>query len=336
MVASITERVPLPRVNMANLTRRLSLVTALCALYPFAAAGTALADDLAPGQAVATGQQAIANGVATQTAPTNMVVSVRINSPGVNGPISQSNVTVVTVGATNGSATSQGGGTGPASGAQQAATGQDAGATGEGTQSQPSNIVISIRINSPGNDGPVSQTNLVAVGVSAGNASSTDQTTGSAGGREAPRTASPVTHVLRHGAAPAEAADHTTAAHSRRAAPRRSAPAPGSAGKPAPKSLERPFSGAAAAHTAGVQAAAARALTRHIASASSFRQAAASVQRHVEQRAPSMSPRGAQQGWAGPLTLTAIALLGGLLVWLSSTWLGGRRSPLRTAWGNRS
>ena len=224
MVASITERVPLTRVNMANVTRRLSLVTALCALYPLAAAGAGLADDLAPGQAAATGQQAIANGVATQTGPTNMVVSVRINSPGANGPISQSNVTVVTVGATNGSATSQGA-SGP-DGAQQAATGQNAGATGEGTQSQPSNIVISIRINSPGNDGPVSQTNVVAVGVSAGNASSTDQATGSPGGNQAPRTAVPVTHVLRHGAAPAEAADDTTAAHSHRAAPRRSAPAP--------------------------------------------------------------------------------------------------------------
>jgi hypothetical protein len=335
MVASITERVPLPRVNMANVTRRLSLVTALCALYPLAAAGTALADDLAPGQAAATGQQAIANGVATQTGPTNMVVSVRINSPGANGPISQSNVTVVTVGAANGSATSQGGASGP-NGAQQAATGQDAGATGEGTQSQPSNIVISIRINSPGNDGPVSQTNVVAVGVSAGNASSTDQTTGSAAGTQAPRTAVPVTHVLRHGAAPAEAADDATAAHSPRAAPRRSAPAPSSAGNPAPKSLERPFSGAAAAHTAGVQAAAARASTRHSESASSLRQAAASVLRHVERRAPSTSPRAAQQGGAGLVTLSAIALLGGLLVWLSLTWLGGKGRPLRTAWGNRS
>ncbi len=334
MVASITERVPLTRVNMANVTRRLSLVTALCALYPLAAAGAALADDLAPGQAAATGQQAIANGVATQTGPTNMVVSVRINSPGANGPISQSNVTVVTVGATNGSATSQGA-SGP-DGAQQAATGQNAGATGEGTQSQPSNIVISIRINSPGNDGPISQTNVVAVGVSAGNASSTDQTTGSPGGKQAARTAIPVTHVLRHGAAPAEAADDTTGAHSRRAAPRRSAPAPGSAGNPAPKSLERPFSGAAAAPTAGVQAAAARASTRHSESASSFRQAAASVLRHVERRVPSMSPRAAQQGGAGPLTLTAIALLGALLVWLSSAWLGDGRSTLRPAWGNRS
>jgi hypothetical protein len=320
---------------MANVTRRLSLVTALCALYPLAAAGAALADDLAPGQAAATGQQALANGVATQTGPTNMVVSVRINSPGANGPISQSNVTVVTVGATNDSATSQAASTG-ADGAQQSATGQGAAATGEGTQSQPSNIVISIRINSPGNDGPVSQTNVIAVGVSAGNASSTDQTTGSPGGKQAPRTAIPVTHVLRHGAAPAEAADDTTAAHSHRAAPRRSAPAPGSAGNPAPKSLERPFSGAAAAHTAGVQAAAARASTRHSESATSFKQAAASVLRHVERRASSVSPRAAQQGGAGPLTLTAIALLAGLLVWFSSAWLGGVRSPLRTAWGNRS
>jgi len=326
---------------MANLTRRLCLATALCALYPLAAAGTALADDLGAGQAAATGQQAVANGVAAQTAPANMVVTVRINSPGANGSISQSNVTVVTVGAANGSATSQAGASGP-DGAQQAATGQDAAATGEGTQSQPSNIVISIRINSPGNDGPISQTNLVAVGVSAANASSTDQTAGSVSPEQAPRTATPVTHILRHGAVPAEAADAATAGHSRRAAPRRSAPAPSRAGDPAPKSLERPFSGAAAAHTAGVQAAAARALSpakalesRSGESAGTLRQTAASVLRDVERRIPSGSPEAARAGGVGPLALTAIALLGALLVWLSSTWLGGAGRAVRTAWGAR-
>jgi hypothetical protein len=323
---------------MVNLTRRLCLAIALCALYPLAAAGTALADD---GQAAGTEQQAIANGVATQTAPTNLVVSVRINSPGANGPISQTNVAVVTVGATNDSATSQAGSSG-ADGAQQAATGQGAAATGEGTQSQPSNIVISIRINSPGNDGPVSQTNVVAVGVSAGNSSTTDQNAGSSAPEQAPRTASPVKHILRHGAAPAEAADETTATHSHRAAPRRSAPAPSRAAYAAPKSPERSFSGAAAAHTAGVQAAAARASTPtrpveslRSRSASPLRHAAASVLRHVERGIPSVSAKSAPAGGAGALTLSAIALLGALLVWLSSTWLGGTRRGARRAWGVR-
>jgi hypothetical protein len=311
---------------MANLTRRLCLAIALCALYPLAAGGTALADDLGAAQTAGTAQQAVADGVATQTSPTNMVVSLRINSPGANRPISQSNVAVVTVGATNESATSQAGSSG-ADGAQQSATGQGAAATGAGTQTQPTNIVISIRINSPGNDGPVSQTNLAAVGVSAANASSTDQTAGSSGPQQAPRTATPVKHILRHGAAPAEAADETTATQSRRAAPRRSAPVPSRAANAAPKSPERSFSGAAAAHTAGVQAAAARAPTptRPIESASPVKHAVASVLRHVERRIPSVPAKSASAGGAGPLTLSAVALLGALLVGLSSTWLGGTR-----------
>jgi hypothetical protein len=325
---------------------RLCLATALCALYPLVVAGTAVADDLGAvldgsGQGATTGQEATTNGVATQSGPINVVVSVRLNSPGNDGPISQSNVTVVNVGARNDSTTSQSG-AGELGGGQQAATGQDASATGEGTQSQPTNIVVSIRINSPGNDGPVSQTNVVAVGVSAGNASLTDQAVGSAGGEQTPKTAVPLAHALRHGAVPAEAGHATTAAHnSRRSALRRSALAPRRAEGTGAKSLERPISGAAAAQTAGLPAAAARASgakpvgSRPAQSASSLRQAATSVLRHLE-RVPSVSPRAGQQdGGAGLLPLTAIALLGALLVWVSSRWLGGLSRPVRAAWGRR-
>src|SRR3954463_7011313 len=45
----------------------------------------------------------------------------------------------------------------PARTSQQASTGQAANAAAEATQQQPRNLVISIRINSPGNDGPISQ-----------------------------------------------------------------------------------------------------------------------------------------------------------------------------------
>ncbi len=321
---------------------RLCLTTALCVLYPLGVAGNALADDLGgSGQSAATGQGAAANGVAMQSAPINVVVSVRIDSPGNDGPISQSNVTIVTVGAGSDSGTSQSG-AGELGGGQQAATGQDATATGEGTQSQPTNIVVSIRINSPGNDGPISQTNRVAVGVSASNASLTTQTGGSAGGETTPRIAIPMAHALRHGAAPAEAADAKTVAHNRQSAPRRSAPAPRPAGGQAEKSLGRPISGAAAAHTAGVQAAAARASStkpvesRHAENANPLRQAAASVLRHVE-RVPAASARAGQQAdGAGLMQLTAIALLGALLVWVSSTWLGDLGRSMRTSWGRRA
>jgi hypothetical protein len=324
---------------------RLWVITGLCALYPLCMAGNAAADDAvaAPdgsGQSAATQQGAAANGVATQSGPINVVVSVRVDSPGNSGPISQSNVAVVNVGAGNDSATSQSGAD-ELNGGQQAVTGQEAVASGDGAQSQPTNLVVSIRINSPGNDGPVSQTNLVAVGVSAGNASLTTQIGGSAGPDRAPRTALPMAHSLRHGAAPAEAADTSTVTHDRRPAPRRSAPAPHSAEGQAVKSLGRPVSGAAAAQSAGFPAAAARAsdskplASRLVESASSLQNAATSVLGRVA-RLPSTPPEAVQRaGRPDLLTLTAIALLAGLLVWASSTWLGGLARPVRTAWGLR-
>ena len=48
----------------------------------------------------------------------------------------------------------------PASATEEASTAQAAGAAATTTQQQPRNLVISIRINSPGNDGPISQTNV--------------------------------------------------------------------------------------------------------------------------------------------------------------------------------
>src|SRR5262245_31739581 len=126
---------PSPAPRRLGWRARLGLTAALCGLYPLVLAGTAAADDLgtavadAVGQTAATAQGAVANGVATQTEPTNMVISIRINSPGNNGPISQSNVTVVGVGAGNGSDTSQSAGADPAAD-QQASTGQEAAATG--------------------------------------------------------------------------------------------------------------------------------------------------------------------------------------------------------------
>ena len=120
MVASITASQSLTaRVKTVNPTfspypcrlgwrARLCLAAGLCALYPLAVAGPAAADDLivpieAPAQAATTDQSAAANGVATQDSPTNLVISVRIDSPGNDGAISQSNVAVVTVGAGNAS-----------------------------------------------------------------------------------------------------------------------------------------------------------------------------------------------------------------------------------------
>jgi hypothetical protein len=329
---------------------RFALTAALCALYPLVLAGTAAADDLgtavadAMSQTSTTEQGAVGNGVATQTEPTNMVISIRINSPGNNGPISQSNVTVVGVGANNGSDTSQAAAGDPADG-QQASTGQDAAATGTGTQSQPKNVVISVRINSPGNDGPISQSNLVGVGAGAGNAALTSQTDGSAA-ESAPRTAISGKHPLRRGAAPAEAAHGKTVAgaSSHRPAPRRGAPAPQPAENSAVKSLGRPDSGAAAAQTAGLPAAVARAPQhakvvppRPAAQVPNPSAAAglapAGILRHVQDVLPAVSaPAGQRAERAGVLALTLIALLGALLVGLTSA----SAAPIRAAWGRRA
>ena len=317
----------------------------ICALYPLAAAGTAAADDLVTpveisAQTATTDQSAAANGVATQDTPTNMVISVRIDSPGNNGAISQSNVAVVSVGAGNGSDTSQAGAD-KLGGAQQASTGQDAAATGEGTQSHPVNIVVSVRINSPGNDGPVSQTNIVGVGVGANNGSSTSQTGAMPAGKT-PRVAVPRAHPLRPGAAPAEAAQGKAAANdrTRHPAPRRSAPASRPAGNTAEQSLGRPVSGAAAAHTAGFPAAAARAPVteplekRPSEHAGGLQRAATSVLAHVAHAPlPAVSPPAGQRAaGAGLLTFTVIALLGALLLWLVSSRIG----PVRVALGRRA
>ena len=333
-----------PHLRRLGWRARLCLAAGICALYPLAVAGTAAADDLVtpieiPAQTATTDQSVAANGVATQDSPTNMVISVRIDSPGNNGAISQSNVAVVSVGAGNGSDTSQAGAD-ELGGAQQASTGQDAAATGEGTQSHPVNIVVSIRINSPGNDGPISQTNVVGVGVGANNGSSTSQTGAMPAGKT-PRVAVPRAHALRPGAAPAEAARGKTAAsdRSRQPAPRRSAPASRTAANTAEKSLGRPVSGAAAAHTAGLPAAAARApVTKplekwHSEHGGGLQRAATSVLARVAHAPlPAVSPPAGQRAaGAGLLTITVIELLGALLIWLSSTWIG----PVRAAWGRR-
>ena len=130
------------------------------------------------GRQASTEQASTASAAATQQQPKNIVVSVRIDSPGDDGPITQTNVAVAVADGSNDSSTAQTGGAGDAggqSGDQQAATGQTASSTATATQDQAGNLVISIRIRSPGNDGPITQTNT-GIGISnAGNTSATNQ-----------------------------------------------------------------------------------------------------------------------------------------------------------------
>jgi len=69
---------------------------------------------------------------------------------------------------------------------QSATTGQLAGALSSAQQVQPQNYNVSIRINSPGNDGDVTQTNSASSAANAGNEASTSQTANQSSGASAP------------------------------------------------------------------------------------------------------------------------------------------------------
>jgi hypothetical protein len=146
------------------------------ALYPTDTAlptAQAAAPDAKSPQMVVDDQTAGAQTSVTQTQPTNVVISIRIDSPGDNGPISQTNVAVGSANGTNDAANSQNGAAGGAG--QSASTNQQAGANTTVNQDQAGNLVVTVRINSPGNNGPVSQTNAAAGSSNAQNSSETSQ-----------------------------------------------------------------------------------------------------------------------------------------------------------------
>jgi hypothetical protein len=99
----------------------------------------------------------------------SVVVIVRVNSPGRNGAVTQNNVTVAPSTAANTASSTQAGGSNAASTAQQA------GATATAAQDSAGNYVITVRIDSPGTNGPVVQTNGVEGSSTATNTSSTTQ-----------------------------------------------------------------------------------------------------------------------------------------------------------------
>ncbi|HEY7399195.1 MAG TPA: hypothetical protein VH538_12880 [Gaiellaceae bacterium] len=212
-------------------------------------AAVALADGAPPPtqavtQSATTGQQAAALSTAQQYQPQNLNVSIRINSPGDNGDVTQTNSADSTANAGNIAGTSQSAGqpapsgppswwpipdvpqrgtlpsapdgssssqsndagsagdAGNAAGTEQSApqttpqstscgcggsnggvqsadqsanTQQSAIAASKAVQVDPSNQNVSIRINSPGDDGDVTQTNSVTSNANAGNAAWTQQ-----------------------------------------------------------------------------------------------------------------------------------------------------------------
>jgi hypothetical protein len=168
----------------------LLLVLPVFAAYALAMAGNARADGSGPspdpsagaleaatGQAeqASTDQAANAAAEAAQEAR-NVVVSIRVDSPGDDGAVSQANTTSSQAGATNGASTAQGQGAGGDDGASslEAATQQAANAVAAAAQ-QAQNIVISIRINSPGDNGSIGQSNSSSATANAGNTAATNQ-----------------------------------------------------------------------------------------------------------------------------------------------------------------
>jgi hypothetical protein len=156
------------------------------------------------GQSADSDQSAHADADADQKHPTNVNISVRIFSPGDDGPVSQSNTAVAGALAGNGNATSQtaaqsqGGGSGGGSqvAGQKAENDQVAHADADATQVHPKNQNISVRIFSPGDNGPVSQSNTVAAGALAANGNHTTQsvTQSQAGGTQ-PQPCSKTAHA---------------------------------------------------------------------------------------------------------------------------------------------
>jgi hypothetical protein len=156
---------------------------------PSAAAPSGTAQD---SSSATTDQAALAGANATQQQPSNVVNSTRVDSPGDNGAIAQTNTAQGQAAVANGSATTQEGGSpSSASGGEgdqgtevAAATQQAAAAIASAIQQGAQNIVIQIRINSPGDNGPINQSNIANAGAGAVNASETSQ--GNASGAAAP------------------------------------------------------------------------------------------------------------------------------------------------------
>jgi hypothetical protein len=145
-------------------------------------------------QAAASAQGAGAQSGANQSQPSNSNISVRVQSPGDAGDVTQSNTVASGATATNANATdqsaaqAQGGsaccGSGTQAVGQEASSSQAAGALSHASQQGASNENISVRVQSPGDDGSVSQSNTAASGAAATNANATGQSAdqASAGG----------------------------------------------------------------------------------------------------------------------------------------------------------
>ncbi len=133
------------------------------------ATSTATTGTSVPGSvAAAAGATAAgATAVASQVGATSIAVSVRVASPGDNGAVAQTNNAAASAGATTDATAAT---TPPAT-------------TATATQTDPTNINVSVRVASPGDNGAVTQTN--AVTASTPTTTATDPTTATDAGTAA-------------------------------------------------------------------------------------------------------------------------------------------------------
>ena len=181
------------------MNRHILAWAASAALLGAAGAAPAMADDSgatqALGQSASNQQSASSDATSTQVNPSNQNISVRVLSPGNDGPVTQTNSSQALSAAGNLNKTSQsasqtqGGGGGTQAADQTAASKQSADADASSKQEHPSNQNIDVRVLSPGDNGSVSQTNASQAEALAGNANKTeqtaDQTQGGGGGTQA-------------------------------------------------------------------------------------------------------------------------------------------------------
>jgi hypothetical protein len=130
-------------------------------------------------QDAATGQAASADATASNPQQSNAVETAPTESPGALSAAQENDATVAGAGANDASTSQAAGGASTADGVpsesdQQAATDQAADAAASAVEPQQSNVVIIIRVNSPGDDN-ISQTNVVSVVGVAANESATTQ-----------------------------------------------------------------------------------------------------------------------------------------------------------------
>jgi hypothetical protein len=165
--------------------KRKLIASVLGALALLLAAGAGTAVAASPGvqtvsQSAGSAQQATSASGATQIAPSNTNISVRVLSPGNDGAVSQTNSASSEANAANSNSTTQGAGQSQSGGGiqtagQSALNGQAAAALSGVYQAGASNQNLPVRVLSPGNDGAVTQSNAASSDADATNSNTTTQ-----------------------------------------------------------------------------------------------------------------------------------------------------------------